>query len=145
MHYYRYIYSYFLKSKSAETLRTFSIKRFWAVLKVRLFKSGLKKARKASQFSKRSSKELLCLQRAPFRGVLFYISILNWCNWHSCYDFSHLQVWLQTDMVSCLKTLINAIISTFTDIQELSLGCLFCLKIKNFPENFHYRIFCNLK
>ena len=45
-------------------------------------------------------------------------------------------MWLQTDRVSCLKTLINTIISTFTDIQENYLGCLFCLKIKNFPESF---------
>ena len=33
---------------------------------------GLKKARKASQFSKRSSKELRYLQRAPF-GVFFFV------------------------------------------------------------------------
>ena len=31
-----------------------------------------------------------------------------------------------------LKTLINTIISTFTDIQEFSLGCLFVQKLK-FP------------
>ena len=59
-----------MKSKSAETLRMFPIKRFWKVLKARLFKLGLKKARKVSQFSKRYSKELLYLQRTPF-GVFF--------------------------------------------------------------------------
>ena len=37
-----------------------------------IFSIGLKKARKASQFSKRSSKELRYLQRAPF-GVFFFI------------------------------------------------------------------------
>lgn len=44
-------------------------------------------------------------------------------------------MWLQPDEVSCLKTLINTIISTFTDVQEFSLGCLFCLKIKSSPPN----------
>ena len=42
---------------------------------IHTFQPGLKKARKASQFSKRSSKELLYLQRAPF-GVFFFIDIL---------------------------------------------------------------------
>ena len=40
-----------------------------------IVKPGLKKARKASQFSKRSSKELLYFQRAPF-GV-FFLFILS--------------------------------------------------------------------
>ena len=31
--------------------------------------------------------------------------------------------WVAT---TALKTLINTILSTFTDIQEFSLGCLFC-------------------
>ena len=101
MHYFRYLYSYFLKSKSAGTLRTFPIKRFWAVLKAKLFKLGLKKARKASQFSKRSSKEWLYLQRAPF-GVFFLYFLTKL-----------VQMWLQRDKVSCLKTLINTILSTF--------------------------------
>ena len=38
-------------------------------------------------------------------------------------------MWLQSDKVSCLKTSINTIVSTFADIQEFSLGCLF-LSIK---------------
>ena len=33
--------------------------------------------------------------------------------------------WMAT---AALKTLINTILSTFTDIQEFSLGCLFCIK-----------------
>ena len=33
--------------------------------------------------------------------------------------------WMAT---AALKTLINTILSTFTDIQEKSLGCLFLLK-----------------
>ena len=37
-------------------------------------------------------------------------------------------MWLQSNKVSCLKTLINTILSTFTDIQEFSLGCLFSNK-----------------
>lgn len=44
---------------------------FLVQLKLILSKPGLKKARKASQFSKRSSKELQYLQRAPF-GVFFF-------------------------------------------------------------------------
>ena len=83
-----------------------------------------------------NSKELLYLQRAPFLVFFFYISILNWCNWHSCCDFSRLQMWLQTDRVSCLKTLINTIISNFTDIQEFALGCLFWCK-KQFNLKIH--------
>ena len=35
---------------------------------------------------------------------------------------------LQSDKVSCLKTLINTILSTFADIQEFTLGCLFSNK-----------------
>ena len=76
------------------------------------------------------------LTESTFRGVLFYASILNWCNWHSCCDFSRLQMWLQPDEVSCLKTLINTILSTFTDIQELFLGCLFLFKNQEFPWKF---------
>ena len=45
-------------------------------------------------------------------------------------------MWLQPDKVSCLKTLINTIISTFTDIQEFSLGCLFCFKNTKFTPKF---------
>ncbi len=37
-------------------------------------------------------------------------------------------MWLQSDEVSCLKTLINTIIATFTDIQEFTFGCLFSNK-----------------
>ena len=40
-----------------------------------IFQLGLKKARKSSQFSNRSSKEWLYLQRAPF-GVFFFIDTL---------------------------------------------------------------------
>ena len=109
-----------------------------------LSKPGLKKARKASQFSKRSSKELLCLQRAPFRGVLFYISILNWCNWHSCCDFSRLQMWLQPDRVSCLKMLINTIISRFQSTQKFTLWVLFLCFLKKLTLFFR-EIFVNLK
>ena len=72
------------------------------------------------------------LTKSTFRGVLFCTFLLNWCNWHSCCDFSRLQMWLQPDKVSCLKTLINTIISTFTDIQEFSLGCLFWSKNQEF-------------
>ncbi len=43
-------------------------------------------------------------------------------------------MWLQPDKISCLKTLINTIISTFTDIQEFTLGCLFSNK-KIEPSN----------
>ena len=57
----------------------------------------MKKARKASQFNKRSSKELLYLQRTPF-GVFFL-----------CFHTKLVQLWLQTDKFSCLKTLINTI------------------------------------
>ena len=45
---------------------------FLVQLKTILFKPGLKKARKASQFSKRSSKELQYLQRAPFWVFFLY-------------------------------------------------------------------------
>ena len=117
MHYFRYINSYLLKLKSEETLLTVDIEHFWDALKARLFKLGLKKARKASQFSKRSSKEWLYLQRAPFWGVLFCTFLLNWRNWRSCCDFSRLQMWLQSDKVSCLKTLINTMLSTFRNIS----------------------------
>ncbi len=37
-------------------------------------------------------------------------------------------MWLKSDEVSCLKTLINTILSTFADIQEFTLGCLFSNK-----------------
>lgn len=55
--------------------KSLDITLFLVQLKFILSKPGLKKARKASQFSKRSSKELLYLQRAPF-GVFFFIDIL---------------------------------------------------------------------
>ena len=41
--------------------------------------------------------------------------------------------WMAT---TALKILINTILSTFTDIQENSLGCLFCLKNINFSERY---------
>ena len=41
--------------------------------------------------------------------------------------------WMAT---TALKTLINTIISTFTDIQEFSLGCLFLFKKLKFTPKF---------
>jgi len=43
------------------------------------------------------------LTKSTFRGVLFLYFLLNWCNWHSCCDFSRLQMWLQFDEVNYLK------------------------------------------
>jgi len=37
--------------------------------------------------------------RLEFPVGVFYTSLLNWCNWHSCCDFSRLQMWLQFDEV----------------------------------------------
>ena len=44
-------------------------------------KPGLKKARKASQFSKRLFERITIFTKNTFRGVLFYASILNWCKY----------------------------------------------------------------
>ena len=41
--------------------------------------------------------------------------------------------WMAT---TALKTLINTIISTFTDIQEYSLGCLLLFKKQVFSEGY---------
>ena len=71
-----------------------------------------------------SSRELLYLQRAPF-GVFFYVSILNWCNCHSCCDFSRLQMWLQPDRVSCLKTLRISYNTAFTTLHGSHHGVFF--------------------
>ena len=35
--------------------------------------------------------------------------LLNWCNWHSCCEFSRLQIWLQFDEVNYLKFLVDMI------------------------------------
>ena len=43
--------------------------------------------------------------------------------------------WMAT---TALKTLINTIISTFTDIQELFLGCLFLFKKLKFTPSSPY-------
>ena len=72
-----------------------------------------------------NSRELLYLQRAPSEVFFFYTFLLNWCNWHSCCDFSRLQMWLQSDKVSCLKTLINTILSTFTSTSWFTLWGVF--------------------
>ena len=44
--------------------------------------------------------------------------------------------WMAT---TALKTLINTIISTFTDIQEFSLGCLFLSKKRKFTPSSPHR------
>ena len=85
-----------------------------------------------------NSRELLYLQRAPFGVFFFYTFLLNWCNWHSCCDFSRLQMWLQPDKVSCLKTLINTIISTFQSTQEFTSWVLFYIFWKSPPQNLPY-------
>ena len=51
---------------------------FLVQLKPILSKPGLKKARKASQFSKHSSKELQYLQRAPFEVFFLYFHTKLW-------------------------------------------------------------------
>ena len=62
-----------------------------------------------------NSKELLYLQRAPF-GVFFLYFLTKL-----------VQMWLQPDKTSCLKTLINTILSTFQITRKFVLLFLFIL------------------
>jgi len=63
---------------------------FLVQLKLILSKPGLKKARKASQFSKRSSRELLYLQRTPFGVFFFMLPAMECLLLSSSNDISHM-------------------------------------------------------
>ena len=103
------------------------------------FQPGLKKVRKASQFSKRSFERITILTKSTFRGVLFVLSYLNWCNWHSCCDFSRLQMWLQSDKVSCFFVFNSdpsgQIINKSSRRVIGEIGCLRLLCYTSFNDN----------